>query len=61
MTEMAPVGVPIAPTSFPKKYDGWRPCGDYRALKAKNIPGQYTFRHIADFAQKIASRKASPQ
>jgi hypothetical protein len=34
-----------------KKEDGWRPCGDYRALKARTVLNQYPFRHIADIAQ----------
>jgi len=39
-----------------KKEDGWRPCGDYRALNARTIRDQYPVRHIADFAQ-LAGRK----
>jgi hypothetical protein len=35
----------------PKKEDGWRPCGDYRALNARTVPEQYPVRHTADFAQ----------
>ena len=42
---------------FPKKEDGWRPCGDYRALNARTVPIQYPVRHIADFAHQLAGRK----
>ena len=41
----------------PKKEDGWRPCGDYRALNARTVPDQYTVRHIADFAHHLEGRK----
>jgi len=44
---------------FPKKEDGWRPCGDYRALNCWNVPDQYIFRHNTDFAQQFAGRKMS--
>jgi hypothetical protein len=41
----------------PKKEDGWRPCGDCRALNARSVPDQYTVRYIADFAHQPAGRK----
>ena len=58
----APPGVPIAPWALPlhlvpKEEDGWTPCGDYRALKARSVPDQYPVRHIADFAHQLAGRK----
>ena len=41
----------------PKKEDGWRPYGDYRALNAMTVTDQYSVRHIADFTHQLAGRK----
>lgn len=38
----------------PKGENGWRPCGDYRALNARTIADSYPVRHIQDYAYNLA-------
>jgi hypothetical protein len=36
-----------------KKDNGWRPCGDYRALNSRTIPDRYPVRHIHDYLNQL--------
>lgn len=42
-----------SPLHMVSKGDGWRPCGDYRALNAKTRPDKYPVRRIRDFGVNL--------
>ncbi|XP_076764833.1 uncharacterized protein LOC143431780 [Xylocopa sonorina] len=45
----------------PNKDNGWRPCGDYRALNARTVPDRYPIPHIKDFTLKFLGYMVNSQ
>jgi len=44
----------VRPPSHAKDNNGWRPCGDYRALNCRTIPDRYTVPHIQDYSHRLS-------
>jgi cleavage and polyadenylation specificity factor subunit 1 len=39
--------------NVPKKDNGWRPCGDHRAMNSRTVPDRYPVRHIQDYSHQL--------
>ena len=50
-----------SPLHMVPKQDGWRPCGDYRALNNRTEADSYPVRHIQDFAQSLHGTQVYPR
>jgi hypothetical protein len=51
----------VRPHLVPKKDSVWRPCGDYRALNARNIPDRYRVPHIQDYSHRLSGWTTFPE